>query len=150
MGFASFFDYPGEAVAESRRPDDAVFLPDLDEDDWSRLLAYAEVRRFTQGETVIPAGAADRTLYIVADGALELAGPDGTATVETGAVIGEMPFFDGRPHDTAIRAVTDVDLLALSPEAFEVLAAREPALARAVLLDLGRILSLRLRRALTS
>jgi len=148
VGFAPFFDYPGEAVTESRRPDDAVFLPDLDEEDWGRLLAYAEVRRFAQGEIVIPAGATDRSLYIVADGTLELTGRDGTATVETGAVIGELPFFDGRPHDAAVRALTDVDLLALSPEAFEVLAAREPSLARAVLLDLGRILSLRLRRAL--
>jgi hypothetical protein len=40
-----------------------------------------------------------------------------------------------------------VDLFVLSQEAFEVLAAREPALARAMLLDLGRLLALRLRRA---
>jgi CRP-like cAMP-binding protein len=44
-----------------------------------------------------------------------------------------------------VRALTDGELRSLTPEAFEVLAAREPDLARRVLLDLGRILSLRLR-----
>jgi CRP-like cAMP-binding protein len=146
VSFASFFDYSGDAAATEARPDDAVFLPDLDDAGWERLLAYAQVSRFRQGETVIEAGSSDRTLFIVADGVLELDGPDGTATVESGAVLGEIPFFDGHPHPVAVRARTDVDLLGLSPEAFDTLAAREPALARMVLMDLGRLLALRLRR----
>lgn len=146
MSFASFFDYSGDAAATEARPEDAVFLPDLDDAGWERLLAYTQVSRFRQGETVIEAGSADRTLYIVADGVLELDGPDGTATVESGAVLGEIPFFDGYPHAVAVRAGTDVDLLGFSPDAFDTLAAREPALARMVLMDLGRLLALRLRR----
>jgi CRP-like cAMP-binding protein len=146
VSFASYFDYSGDAAATDVRPADAVFLPDLDDEGWERLLAYAQVSRFRQGDTVIEAGAADRTLYIVADGVLELDGPDGAVLVESGAVLGEMPFFDGLPHAVAVRARTDVDLLGLNSDAFDTLAAREPALARMVLMDLGRLLALRLRR----
>ncbi|MGD9890261.1 MAG: Crp/Fnr family transcriptional regulator [Dehalococcoidia bacterium] len=146
MSFASYFDYSGDAATTGTQPDDAVFLPDLDDAGWERLLAYAQVSRFRQGETVIEAGAADRTLYIVADGVLELEGSEDDALVESGAVLGEVPFFDGLPHPVAIRARTDVDLLGLSPDAFDTLAARDPALARTVLMDLGRLLAVRLRR----
>ena len=149
MGAASFFDYPGQRVATAADDEEAVLLPDLDEDGWERLIAYTRARRFAQGETVIPAGARDRSLYIVADGVLELDARGGPLTLRSGAVLGELSFFDGRPHDHAVFARTDVDLLMLNQEAFEVLTAREPALARAVLLDLGRILALRLRRLLS-
>lgn len=146
MSFASFFDYSGEAAVDDVRSEDAVLLPDLDDAGWDRLIAYTQVSRFAQGDTVIAAGSRDRTLYIVADGVLELEGSNGRALLESGAVIGEMPFFDGQPHPVAVRARTDVDLLGLSPEAFEVLAAREPMLACTLLMDLARLLSLRLRR----
>lgn len=146
MSFASFFDYSGEAAVDGVRFEDAVLLPDLDDAGWDRLIAYTQVSRFAQGDSVIAAGSRDRTLYVVADGVLELDGPDGRILLESGAVIGELPFFDGQPHSVAVRARTDVDLLGLSPEAFEVLAAREPALACTLLIDLARLLSLRLRR----
>jgi CRP-like cAMP-binding protein len=68
------------------------------------------------------------------------------AAIEPGTVIGEVAFFDGRPRSAGVRAVTECELFRLSFEAFEVLAAREPALGRAVLLDLGRILAARLRQ----
>jgi CRP/FNR family transcriptional regulator, cyclic AMP receptor protein len=146
MGVRSYFDYPGETVDVDAVADEAVFLPDMDEDGWERLIAHMQARRFAQGLTVIPEGAADRSLYVVADGVLEVAGDDQRVELRQGAVLGELSFFDGRPHDNAVRALTDVDLFVLSPEAFDVLAAREPALARAVLSDLGRLLALRLRR----
>jgi CRP-like cAMP-binding protein len=150
VGAGSFFDYPGEEAptATAPAPEAPVFLPDLDDAGWNTLLAYTQVSRFGEGETVIAAGARDRSLYIVADGALEIAGADEPVTLESGTIIGEMAFFDGEPHGAAVRALTDVDLLELSRDSFEVLAAREPLLARAVLMDLGRILALRLRRAL--
>lgn len=146
MSFASYFDYSGEAAVDPPPADGAVLLPNLDDAGWDRLIAHTQVSRFAQGNIVIAAGARDRTLYIVADGVIELEAADGPIRLESGAVIGEMPFFDGRPHAVAVLARTDVDLLGLSPDAFDVLAAREPVLARMLLMDLGRILSLRLRR----
>jgi CRP/FNR family transcriptional regulator, cyclic AMP receptor protein len=149
MASAAFFHYPGEAASPPAAGDEITLLPDLDETGWNALIAHTEARRYARGETVIAAGARDRSLYIVADGSLTVAGPGGGATLEQGAVYGEIAFFDGLPHDATVRARTESDLLVLSEEAFAVLAARDPALARAVLFDLGRILALRLRRALT-
>jgi len=47
---------------------------------------------------------------------------------------------------SSVRARTDGEIRRLTLPAFEVLAAKEPALARVVLFDLARILSLRLRQ----
>ncbi len=58
-----------------------------------------------------------------------------------------MAFLDGRPRAATIRALTDGELLRLSFESYEVLAARYAELGRAILLDLGRILAARLRQA---
>ena len=46
-----------------------------------------------------------------------------------------------------LRALTSGELLRLGWDAFEALAAREPWLARELLIDLGRLLSARLRTA---
>jgi CRP-like cAMP-binding protein len=147
----TFFNYPGSPAAG--RADDLTFLKDQSEADWAKLLAQTEMCRFRPGEMVIHEGEADRALYIVADGTLELLLPQTSrghprrlAAIEPGTVIGEVAFFDGRPRSAGVRAVTDCELFRLSFEAFEVLAAREPALGRAVLLDLGRILAARLRQ----
>jgi CRP-like cAMP-binding protein len=142
MGVASFFDYPGEDAGPP--PEDALFLADLDDAGWDRLLGYTEVRRYRPGDLVLAAGTADRSLYIVADGEVELVGQP-PVVLATGTVFGEGAFLDGHAHEVAVRASTDVDLLVLTPASFEVLAARDPALARSVLTDLGRLLARRLR-----
>lgn len=68
-------------------------------------------------------------------------------TIGPRSVTGEMAFLDGRPRAATIRAVTDAELMRISFESYEALAARHPELGRAILLDLGRILAARLRRA---
>ena len=147
MSFSSYFDYPGVATEEQH--DDLVFLPGLSEADWERLLAHADLCRFAAGDTVIRAGDRDRALYIVAEGTLEAAAAGQRTAIAAGSVVGDTVFFDDRPHDETVTAISDSELLRLSFEQFEAMAAREPALARAVLLDLGRILTVRLRRATT-
>lgn len=147
--FSSYFTYPGTEAA----PDDVVFLQDRGKEDWARLLDHAEVLLFRTGEDIIRAGEQDRALYIVVEGSLEVVFVDERGEehrygrVERHSVIGEMAFLDGRPRSATIRALTDAELLRISFESYEVLAARYPELGRAILLDLGRILSARLRRA---
>ena len=146
----SFFDYPdGSAETGSEQP---AFLADASDDDWAAIRAHAEVRHYTPGQTVVDGGEADRSLYIVVEGELEATVPEGrrgrsrrVASIEAGTVIGEVSFFDGRPRSAAVRAVTEARLLRLSHDAFEALAAKEPALGRAILFDIGRVLALRLR-----
>ena len=109
--------------------------------------------RFSAGDTVIAPGEIDQSLYIVTSGSLEvvvvrrrLFKDERLAVVGTGGVIGEMSFVDGRPRSALVRALTDVQLLRLGYDSFKVLAAKAPAVARAILLDIARVLA-RLRHA---
>lgn len=146
----TFFDYP-DGSAESRT-DQVSFLADASDEDWAAIRAHAELRHFTPGQVVTAEGEVDRSLYIVVDGLLEVAVPEGrrgrsrrVGTVEPGTVIGEISFFDGRARSATVRALADTKLLRLSHDVFEALAAKEPALGRAILFELGRALALRLR-----
>jgi CRP-like cAMP-binding protein len=149
VDLTTFFDYPDVAVKEAA--DEVLFLPDRSERDWEKLLAHTDSRPFRPGDTVIQAGVVDRSLYIVTEGTLAMflpqkgGGEKEFKTIEAPSVIGELCFVDGGPRSSTLKAVTDGELRRLSYESFEVLAAREPELARAILFDLGRIISLRLR-----
>jgi CRP-like cAMP-binding protein len=129
-------------------------LSDRSEADWRSLLAYTETRRFHAGDCLINRGETERALYIITEGSLEVLVPRGgkgrphqVAVIEAGSVFGEQAFLDGQARSATVRARTDGELSRLSLESFEALAGREPALARAILFDLGRVLSQRLRRA---
>lgn len=148
---SSFFDYPDpNGGAESQ---DLVFLPQWDEPRWQRLLGYCEVRTFQAGEIVIAYDEPGRSFYIILEGRVEVLLPRGDGTWqrthvnETGSVIGEQSFLDGKPRSAALRALNDGRLLSISQDSFQSFAAREPDLARDVLSELARTLSLKLRRA---
>ena len=66
--------------------------------------------------------------------------------IDEGSVFGEQSFLDGRPRSAHIRAVTSGRMRVMSMRALERLADEEPKLAQAILLDLGRIVSERLRQ----
>jgi len=111
------------------------------------------VLRFGPGDEVIRAGEEDRALYIVVEGTLEIVlfdargGEHRYGTIGQHSVTGEMSFLDGRPRGATIRALAGGEVIRISFDAYEALAARYPELGRAILLDLGRILAARLRRA---
>jgi CRP/FNR family cyclic AMP-dependent transcriptional regulator len=146
---AALFPYPGEHVEAAG---ELVFLPDLDSEDWRRVVSYAERLRFSSGDTIIEAGELDRSLYIIVEGRVEVLLPTPTGelrrygTIEQ-SVTGEIAFLDGGPRTATIRALGEVELLRLSFESWEVLSARNPDLGRAILFDLARILAVRLRAA---
>jgi CRP/FNR family transcriptional regulator, cyclic AMP receptor protein len=147
--FSAFFAYPTEEDTSG----DLVFLPDRAEEDWERLLAHAETLRLTAGDVVIRAGELDRALYIVGSGRLEvlLRNERGeerrVAIIPPRSVLGELAFLDARPRSATIRALTDGELMRLTFDSYEILAARYPELGRAIVLDLGRIVASRLRDA---
>jgi CRP/FNR family cyclic AMP-dependent transcriptional regulator len=134
---SGFFRYPTEPSA----PEAPQLLGSHSEGEWATFLAYTETRRFSRGDVVLAAGEVDRALYLLVDGRLE--GPG--AVVEPVATVDESAFFGDGPRTATFRALTDGELLRLGWDAFEALAAREPRLARDVLVDLGRILTARLR-----
>ena len=123
--FSNYFAYPGTDAAS----DDLVFLRQRSEEDWARLLDHCELLRFRTGDLIIRAGERDRSLYIIVNGTLEILLVDERGaelqygTVEPKSVTGEIAFLDGRPRAATIRALGDGDMLRLSFDAYETLAA---------------------------
>ena len=137
---------------ETGTPGDDLQLPAWGNAEWRTLFNVTTPRPFKASEVVIQRGVADRALYFVAAGSLEVGVSyvDGVsispiAKITAGSVIGEQSFFDGQPRSAHVWAVTDGELLCLTAEQFHALSAQEPRLARDLLFALGRILSLRLR-----
>src|SRR5436189_1189314 len=79
-------------------PEDAaesVFLADCDTDDWNRIVAHCEWRRFAAGDEVAREGDVDRALLILVAGTLELRVHDRPVNViEAPSLVGEVTFFD--------------------------------------------------------
>ena len=137
----SYFDYPTDEPAES----ELTFLADRGEQDWQIVLSHTETRRFSSGDEVIRAGDEDRALYLLTEGSLAVASGAAFRTIDAPSVVGEVAFLDGGKRSLTLVATTSGELRRLSLDSFEALAGRHPGLARAMLFDLGKIVSLRLR-----
>jgi CRP/FNR family transcriptional regulator, cyclic AMP receptor protein len=146
------FDYPvqGEMAAVAGAPPAFTFLEKFPEATWKKILAHVEVIHLAPGQAVIEAGARDDSFYILSAGAVDvvIAGSDREtvlATIPEGSVFGEIAFFDGEPRSATIRSKTDSTAIRVTRDNFERLSSWEPAIARAILFDLGKVLALRLR-----
>ncbi|MGE0557400.1 MAG: Crp/Fnr family transcriptional regulator [Burkholderiales bacterium] len=131
---------------------DILALPHWGVEQWRKLLENTEVRPFRASEVVIQRNSADRTLYLVAAGSLEVGVTqvDGVsmtslARISAGSILGEQSFFDGQPRSANVWAVTDCTLLLLPFEVFTRFGDAEPVLARDFLFAMARVLSIRLR-----
>lgn len=145
---SAFFDYPTGAAQSSHATGETIsILADCSEREWAVLHSHCALERLRKGEPLVREGEADRSLYVVLSGAFGVQTPGGgtRAPMQPGEVIGEIAFFDGRPRSSSVVAIADSEVLHLSLPAFESLAAAEPALARRLLMDLGRALAGRLR-----
>ena len=144
MDSSSYFQYPTGATDPGTAP--ATFLGGAGEREWDVLLSYMQTRQLRAGETAFSEGDVDRALYLLTVGNVELrAGAGAPVLVEAPAPLNEIAFLDGGRCAASVRALSAGELLRLSFDAFEALAAREPTLARRILLDLGRIVATRLR-----
>ena len=140
-------------VAASAAPVEAPFLADGYDEDWERLERYAARRRFRTGEEIVREGEVDRSLIVLLSGTLDFvarssAGEERVLSViEAPSLVGEVGFFDPGPRSGTLRARTGGELLRLGFDQFQALAASSPSLARRILLDAGRVVAIRLRRA---
>lgn len=150
MTRSSWFQYdPAHPAADD--PGAQLFMRTLDADEWTRFLSVAQRLAFAPGEIVLHEGESSRSFYVVAFGELEAFCRDDDGAerfiqrIEPMSIFGEQAFFDGLPRSATVRGVTAGELFGISPDAFDVIAAKYPDLARLALFDLGRLLSLRLR-----
>jgi len=102
------------------------------------------------GEVLVREGEADRSLYILLSGRLQVrsaqcGGRKGLSTphseVTPGESVGEMALLTGEPRTGEVRALRDSVLARLPPEAFEAVRARHPE----IVAGLARVLAQRLR-----
>jgi hypothetical protein len=147
----TFFDYPTGESAPPPPPADYL-LPGASEADWAALLTFTNTRHIEPGQILISAGIAERSLYLVVDGELEVLLPATrgrwrrVGTVGKGSVLGELAFLDGAARSAMVRSRTETTVAELTFDDFDRLSGSRPDLALLVAMDLGRILAGRLRR----
>jgi CRP/FNR family transcriptional regulator, cyclic AMP receptor protein len=151
----SFFEYPtgGTAAAAPGKPAPSAFtfLENLPKGSWEKILAIVETRHFRAGDDIIKMGERDDSFYILSSGSVKVVVPDKRGReiviveIPEGSVFGEIAFFDREPRSATIRAATNGSAVRITRANFEHLSAWHPVIARQMLLDLGRILALRLR-----
>ncbi|MDO9094831.1 MAG: cyclic nucleotide-binding domain-containing protein [Rubrivivax sp.] len=149
---SDFFSYqakPEPATAAPAAEPAQAILADLSGEDWEQLIRFAARRRFAAGAVLVQAGESDRALHFIASGQVELQGPGTPRAVRgEGEVFGLLSFLDGAP--SAVTATVapggPAELLRITPEALQQLAAWQPRIAMQLLRDLGAHVAARLRR----
>lgn len=132
---------------------DALYLPRWSAQDWAALLDHAQVVDLAPNEVLIKRGQAEHSLFLVASGELEVSSGSAGATMGSlhregpGAVLGEIAFFDGGTRSATVWAIQPSQLLALDRQHIEAFAAQHPARGIELLLALGRVLAIRVRRS---
>lgn len=128
--------------------EDLLFMPEATATDWALVFAHAEPSNFESGEEIVRAGEHERALYLLVDGTLGVRCADARAPfkqIDAPSLVGEVGFIDGGPRSATLEALSAGTIVRLDFEAFERLAAAEPALGHRMLLELARVLAARLR-----
>lgn len=137
------FQYPDEGEGQRQG-----FLAGLREDEVATVLRYAQSRRYGTGDRAVTAGDTDRSLFIIVAGSFDVVAPGAArarALLRAGNIFGELAFFDGLPRSADVVAVEPSEALVMTTAGFERLRLNEPRLAILFVIDLGRLLSVRLR-----
>ncbi|GEM_PF-971639 len=130
----------------------AGFLANWREAEWSALLTFAEYKELVPAEFLFRQGDVERSMYILAKGTLEFIDPPKPGipprrlgVLQPGGVIGEGAFLDGGARALTVRAVSASALIRIDPESFSAFSARHPVLATEFLMEVARLVSLKLR-----
>ena len=121
-------------------------------DELDAVFALMQSEEFAAGSDILTEGNTYSSLWVIISGRCEVVkgacGDEANrlAVLETGAVFGEMSFLETAPHSASIRAMTDVDTMRLTRDAYEQLRKNSPAAADKIARSLILILSARLRR----
>lgn len=128
-------------------------LVGLTDDEVNRLLAAAESRDYGSGEILVEQNTPSDCLFILTGGAVQVEKRDGDLTVnlarltQAGEFFGEMSLIDIMPRSADIRSVGATSVLAFPKKSLTTVFTQAPRVQMTLILNISRILSLRLREA---
>jgi hypothetical protein len=129
---------------EANRP---AALDGLTDEEAARCLRKSTIIECQRGDRVLKKGGVARNLFVVLDGTLEVRDGDAVeAVLSAGDVFGEMAFLLERPRSRDVYAATDARILSLSEAQLRTLIASDPAIAAQLLLNISKMLCLRIVR----
>lgn len=128
-----------------------AFRARLSLDQWRIIAPYLTRHDIRAGDLLIKQGDADRSMYFLGQGSLQVfvtGGPPGSnriAILRAGSVIGEPGLFTDGPRMANVEAMTPCQVWALRGPRLEELAQRSPALALELLRAAGGVMATRMR-----
>lgn len=128
-----------------------AFRPRLNLDQWRVIAPYLTRHEIRAGDLLVKQGDADRTMYMLAQGSLQVFTAGGTpgsnriAILRAGSVVGEPGLFTDGPRMANVEAMTVCEVWALRGPRFEELSQRTPALALELLRAAGNVMAVRMR-----
>jgi len=128
-----------------------AFRPRLSVDQWRLIAPYLTRHEIRAGDLLIKQGDADRTMYFLEQGSLQIfvtGGPPGSnriAILRAGSVVGEPGLFGDSPRMANVEAMTPCTVWALRSPRLEELAQRQPALVLELLRTAGGVMATRMR-----
>jgi len=128
-----------------------AFRPRLTLDQWRLITPYLTRHEIRAGDLLIKQGDADRTMYFLEQGSLQIfvtGGPPGSnriAILRAGSVVGEPGLFGDSPRMANVEAMTPCTVWALRGPRLEELAQRQPALVLELLRTAGGVMATRMR-----
>lgn len=128
-----------------------AFRARLSFEQWRTIAPYLSRHDIRAGDLLIEEGDADRTMYFLAQGSLQIFVSGAThashrvAILRAGAVVGEAGLFGDSPRLANVAAMTPCVVWALRGPRMEELAQRSPALALELLRAAGAVLAARMR-----
>ena len=128
-----------------------AFRARLSLEQWRSVAPYLTRHEIRAGDLLIKQGDADRTMYLLAQGSLQVfvtGGPPGSsriAILRAGSVVGEPGLFGDSPRMANVEAMTPCVVYALRGPRLEELAQRLPQLAIELLRTAGGVMAARMR-----
>jgi hypothetical protein len=122
---------------------------DFTDDEAQRCLARSNIIECAAGDRVLKRGGVARNIFVVLEGTLEVRDDDRIVGVlSAGDAFGEMAFLLERPRAFDVDAATDgTRVLSLSEGALRKMIAQDPTVAAKLLLNISRMLCVRLIKA---
>jgi CRP-like cAMP-binding protein len=128
-----------------------AFRARLSVDQWRLIAPYLTRHEIRAGDLLIKQGDADRTMYFLEQGSLQIfvtGGPPGSnriAILRAGSVVGEPGLFGDSPRMANVEAMTPCTVWALRGPRLEELAQRQPTLVIELLRTAGSVMATRMR-----